>query len=161
MLYGGNTFKIRVTGDCGSNLLSFSSDKRKKMRKIIIVLGPMGVSGPNSDVARMDPKLWDGVFGSLSMLGVIAEQPKRRPQHARIQTNEEKALQEWVAYLTPILKYLSQTVPGEARIVVDANGEEETARVVEKIMPGRCRFQQLRVADPIFKRENFSLGSES
>ena len=63
---------------------------------------------------------------------------------------------EWAAWLTPILEYLSRALAKEALIVVDANEEEDTVRIVESIMPRRCRFQELRAADFIFRRRDFS-----
>ncbi|KAK3944561.1 hypothetical protein QBC46DRAFT_337602, partial [Diplogelasinospora grovesii] len=68
--------------------------------------------------------------------------------------------EEWAAWSTPILDYLSRALAREASIVVDANKEEEdTVQIAENIMPRRCRFQELRAADLIFRREDFSLES--
>jgi hypothetical protein len=75
MLYGGNVFAVNIHGDGQLNLVRlFSSETREKMRKVILVLRPRGVSG-----FCMDPKIWDGILGNLSMLGVIAEEPQPLP----------------------------------------------------------------------------------
>ncbi len=68
-------------------------------------------------------------------------------------------MEEWVAWITLILEYLSRVLPRAAQIVADANKEEDTIQIMEKVMPGRCRFQELRTADFIFRRGDFSLES--
>lgn len=47
----------------------------------------------------------------------------------------------------------------ESQIVVDADDKEETVQTVENVMPGLCRFQQLPLADMVFKRGAYSLES--
>jgi len=160
MLYGGNTFTVNVHGDGQLNLVRlFSSETREKMRKMILVLRPMGVSYRPGFC--MDQKIWDGVLGSLSILGVIAEQPEPPSPSAWPRVEPEDVFEEWTAWLTPILEYLGRALPRSAQIVVDANKEEDTVQILEKAMPGRCRFQRLRAADSIFRRGEFSLESGS
>ncbi|KAF2465450.1 uncharacterized protein BDR25DRAFT_378606 [Lindgomyces ingoldianus] len=158
MLYGGNTFTVNVHGDGQSSLVGlFSSETREKMRKMILVLRPMGVSYHPGFC--MDPKIWDGVLGSLSILGVIAEQPEPPSPYAWPRVEPEDVFEEWTVWLTPILEYLGQALPRTAQIVVDANKEEDTVHILEKVIPGRCHFQRLRAADSIFRRGEFSLES--
>ncbi|KAF1994259.1 hypothetical protein P154DRAFT_448000 [Amniculicola lignicola CBS 123094] len=155
MLYGRNTFRVKVDGDGQLNLLRlFSSETREKMRRMILVLRPMGVSyGPSF---CMDPKVWDGVLGSLSVIGFIVEQPS---PYASPRVGPEDVFEKWTAWLTPILEYLGRALPRTAQIVVDANKGEDTVHIVENAMPGRCHFQRLRAADSIFRRGEFSLES--
>jgi hypothetical protein len=63
------------------------------------------------------------------------------------------------AWLTPILEYLNRILPSSTQLVVDANEEEHTVQIVTKVMPGRCSFQQLRMANFIFRRGESSLES--
>lgn len=159
MLYGGNTFTVNVHGDGELNLVElFSSETREKMRKMILMLRPMGVS--YCPGFCMDRKIWDGVLGSLSILGVIAEQPETPSPYAWPRVEPEDVLKEWTAWLTPILEYLGRALSKTAQIVVDANKEEDTLNILEKVMPGRCHVQRLRSADFIFRRGEFSLESE-
>ena len=159
MLYGGNTFTVNVHGNGQSNLAGlFSLETREKMRKMIVVLRPMGVS--YRPEFCMDRKIWDGVLGSLSVLGVIAEQPEPPSPYELPRVEPEDAFEKWTTWLIPILEYLGQALPRTAKIVVDANKKEDTVKILEKVMPGRCRFQRLRAADSIFRRGEFSLESE-
>ncbi|KAK4149311.1 hypothetical protein C8A00DRAFT_38091 [Chaetomidium leptoderma] len=132
MLYGGSIFKVHVHGDGQGDLTRFSPKRREKMRRIILVLRPKGTSYRPGFCMR--PEHWDGVLGSLSMLGVIAEQPTP-PPHAWPSVRREDCLAEWKAWLTPILEYLGRVVSSEARIVVDANKEEDTIQMVATALP--------------------------
>jgi hypothetical protein len=67
----------------------------------------------------------------------------------------EDVFREWAAWLSPILEYMSQVIPQTADIVVDANMEDRTARMVEGTIPGRCRFLQLPAGDYIFRRGQY------
>lgn len=158
MLYGGNTFAVNVHGDGHLNLVGlFSPETREKMRKMILVLRPMGVSYRPGFC--MDQKSWDGVLSSLSILGVIAEQPQPPSTYALPREEPKDVFEEWTAWLRPILEYLGRALPRTTRIVVDANKEEGTVQILEEMMPGRCRFQRLRAADSIFRRGEFSMES--
>lgn len=153
MLYGGNTFKVNVHSNGQLNIGGlFSSDAREKMRKMILVLRPMGVSYHPGFC--MDQKIWDSALGNLSILGVIAEQPEP-PPHAFPRVEPEDVSEKWTAWLTPILEYLGRALPRTAQIVVDANKKENTFQIFGKAMPGRCRFQRLRAADSTFRRGEF------
>ena len=155
MLYGKNTFIINVHGDGQSKLARlFSSETRENMRKMILVLRPMGVSYHPG--FYMDRKIWDGVLSSISILGIIAEQPKSPPLDTQPRVELEDVFEEWTTWLIPILEYLGKALPRTAQIVVDANKKEDTTQIVKKVMPGRCHFQRLRAADLIFERGEFS-----
>jgi hypothetical protein len=118
----------------------------------------MGISyRPNFS---MDRRIWDGVLGKISILGVIAEQPKPPSPNAWPRVEPEDVFKEWTTWLTPIMEYLGRALPTTAQLVVDANKEKATTDALEKAMPGRCRFELLRAADFIFKRGEFSPDSE-
>jgi hypothetical protein len=158
MLYRLNTFTVNVHSNGQSELATlFSSETREKMRKMILVLQPTGSSYDPS--FRMDRKIWGGVLGKLTVLGVVAEQPHPSPDIWPRET-QENVLREWTAWLTPIMEYLGQALPKTCQLVVDANKEEHTTDILEKLMPGRCRFQRLRAGDAIFNRGEFSQESE-
>lgn len=154
ILYGGNTFTFNVHHDGQSDLVRlFTPETREKMRKMIVVLRPMGIS--YYPKFRMERQFWDGVLGNLSILGIIIEQPSSPVSFAWATVKPEDVLKEWTAWFTPILEYLGQALPGTAQIIVDANKEQDTIHVVEKVMPGRCCLQRLRAADSIFRRGKF------
>ncbi|OAA59111.1 hypothetical protein SPI_06313 [Niveomyces insectorum RCEF 264] len=162
MLYGGNTFKVDVHRDNHWALARLSRPAaRGQLRKMLLVFRPMGVSYRPGFV--MDPTVWDGVLGRLSSLWIVAAQPEPSSpsQHGhghehgqeRLQAGPaDDAFEAWTRWLTPNLEYLGRALPGTAQIVVDANEEGDTVRMVERVLPGRCRFQQLRAADFIFQR---------
>lgn len=157
MLYGGNTFEVILHGDGQSDLARlFNPELRKKMRKILLVLRPMGVSYQPS--FRMDPSVWTDVFDGLVILGIIAEQPEPPTSYQWPQIDPGE-FEEWKTWLTSIMEYLTHAVPDTARIVVDANREEDTEDIIRRFMPERCQFQCLRAADFIFKRRPYSLES--
>ncbi|KAK0763399.1 hypothetical protein N5P37_002776 [Trichoderma harzianum] len=124
---------------------------------MVLILRPMGVSYHRD--FHMDPNIWDGILGNLSILGVIAEQPESLSLREWPKAEAENALEEWTAWITPIFEYLGRALHRETKIVVDANEEKETVQVLEKAIPGRSRFQRLPMADIIFKRGRFSLES--
>ncbi|UKZ80055.1 hypothetical protein TrVFT333_007820 [Trichoderma virens FT-333] len=155
MLYKENTFQVKLHGD-GQFILanSFSPNARENIRKLILILRPMGVSYDRD--FRMDPNVWDNILGNISIIGIVAEQPSllEWPKEEL-----ENALEEWTAWITPIVEYLGRSLNSEAKIVVDANDEERTVKVPEQAMPGRCSFQKFPMADVIFKRGRYSLQS--
>lgn len=158
MLYGGNTFQVNIHGDGQCTLAHlFNSKTREKIRKMVLILRPRGVSYHRN--FHMDPNIWDGILGNLSILGVIAEQPESLSLGEWPKAEPEDALEEWTAWITPIFEYLDRALHRETKIVVDANDEKETVQVLEKAIPGRSRFQHLPMADIIFKRGRFSLKS--
>ena len=53
MLYGGDTFKVIVHGNGTADLTMFSPERREKMRKVLLVLRPIGISYRPG--FRMDP----------------------------------------------------------------------------------------------------------
>ncbi|KAI5862442.1 P-loop containing nucleoside triphosphate hydrolase protein [Durotheca rogersii] len=144
MMYGGNTFAVLLHGDGQSELGQyFGPETREKMRKMILHLRPTGVS--YHPKFRMDPEIWDPVLANLSVVGLIAEQPEGEDQ-----------FEKWRMWLTPISEYLGRALPASARIVVDADGKEGAAHVLESVVPGCCRFQRLRAADRVFERGEFT-----
>jgi hypothetical protein len=158
MLYGGNTFEVILHGTGQSDLARlFNPDLRKKMRKILLVLRPMGVSYQPS--FRMDPGIWNAIFDGLVILGIIAEQPEPSTSYQWLQVDPGRDFEEWKPRLASIMGFIAHAVPDTARIVVDANREGDTENIIRRFMPERCQFQCLQAADVIFKRRAYSLES--
>ncbi|KAM6485699.1 hypothetical protein HDV62DRAFT_387132 [Trichoderma sp. SZMC 28011] len=138
----------------GQTKLAKLPKARENIRKMILILRPTQAFY-NPDF-RMDPSIWDSILGNLSMLGIIAEQPSKTE---RAEDEDENALEKWITRITPICDYIGQSLNREAEVVVDANDEEKTVKVLEKAIPGRCRFQNFSMADVIFRRGRYSLKS--
>ena len=139
MFYGGNTFEISICRDGQEEFAKFGSKQREMIRKLNLVMRSTALS-IHPDF-RMDPQVWDRPLGNLSRLAVIAEQP-----------NWEGRREKWMASFTVVLEYLRRALSSATQVVVDANGKEETIRVVEIVMPGRCHLQELPEGDVWFKR---------
>jgi hypothetical protein len=155
MLYGDNTFEVILHGDGQLDLARrFKPVTREKMRNILLVLRPMGVSYHPG--FRMDQEVWTSTLDGLLRLGIIAEQPEPPHPHSWPEIEPGRVVEEWKAWLILIFEFLARLVPATAEIVVDANGEGDTIRVIEKIIPERCQFRHLRAADFIFRRGTYS-----
>lgn len=151
MLYGGNVFQVALHGSGESDLARlFSPETRRKMRKILLVLRPMGVS--YTPGFRMDTNVWDCVLGNLKVLGIVAEQPMKDSSPFADEGRWSRAIDEWAAWLKPILAYLNQVVPKEVDTVADANKQEATVEMISTTLAERCRFQQFPSADLTFRR---------
>lgn len=81
ILYGDNSFEVILHGEGQSDLARhFKPVIREKMRNILLVLRPMGVSYHPG--FRMDKEVWTSTLDGLLRLGIIAEQPEP-PHHIR------------------------------------------------------------------------------
>ncbi|PNP45380.1 hypothetical protein THARTR1_10931 [Trichoderma harzianum] len=138
----------------GQTKLAKLPKAREKIRKMILIVRPTrAFYNPNF---RMDPNIWNSILGNLSMLGIITEQPSKTERH---EEELENAPEKWISRITPICDYIGRSLSREAEVVVDANDEEKTVEVLEKSIPGRCRFQHFSMADVIFRRGRYSLES--
>ncbi|KAJ4854720.1 uncharacterized protein T069G_10278 [Trichoderma breve] len=157
ILYDDATMLIGLHS-IGQTKLAKLPKAREKIRKMILILRPTRTFY-NPDF-RMDPNIWDSILGNLSILGIIAEQPPiiESPEE-ELENDLENDLEEWITWITPICDYIGRSLSREAEVVVDANDEEETVNVLEKAIPGRCRFQNFSMADVIFRRGRYSLES--
>lgn len=74
VLYSNNAFKIILHGRGEYHLkMIFCKANRRRIRHIMLVLRPMGVSYcPNF---RMDTAMWDTILPHLRTLWIVAEQP--------------------------------------------------------------------------------------
>ncbi|KAL6818131.1 hypothetical protein GGI42DRAFT_347386 [Trichoderma sp. SZMC 28013] len=153
ILYDDATMLVGLQSN-GQTKLAKLPKAREKIRKMILILRPTR-DFYNLDF-QMDPNIWDSILGNLLMLGIIAEQPSKIERPGK---ELENALEEWITRITPICDYIGQSLSREAEVVVDANDEERTVKVLEKAMPGRCRFQNFAMADVIFRRGRYSLES--
>lgn len=153
ILYDDATMLIGLSST-GQTKLAKLPKAREKIRKMILILRPTRAFY-NPDF-RMDPNIWNSILGNLSILGIIAEQPSKTESP---EGEKENALEKWITRITPVCDYIGHSLNREAEVVVDANDEEKTVKVLEKAIPGRCRFQNFSMADVIFRRGRYSLKS--
>ena len=127
----------------------FSPETREHFRKMILVLTSDTLCD-GADI-KMNPTVWDQLLKNLSILGLVIESPE-----SWISDYEEK---NWTAWLTITLEYINRASSTEMKIVADTNKMAEATQIVEKAMPGRCNFQNLRDGDKIFERAEYSYAS--
>ncbi|KAM0514558.1 hypothetical protein ACHAPE_006854 [Trichoderma viride] len=158
MLYAENTFQINIHDDNESTLTDLLSSKtRQKIRKMVLILRPSGVS--YRPKFRMDPDFWDGILGNLQVLAVVTEQPDIFYQEWFKVATLEEVLAKRIAWITPIFECLHRALNRDAKIMVDANNGQKTVETIKEALPGRCHFQQLPIADFIFGRGKFASAS--
>ncbi|KAI1073066.1 hypothetical protein LB507_008981 [Fusarium sp. FIESC RH6] len=150
MIYRSVTLTVDICDGGEAYMASvFSLETREHFRKMILVV----TSDTLCDGAdfEMNPKVWDQVLKNLSILGIVIEPPE-----SWISYYEEK---NWTAWLTTTLEYINRATSTEMKIVADTNKMAEATQIVEKAMPGRCNFQNLRDGDKIFERAEYSYAS--
>lgn len=149
MLYAKNTFKVHVheTGEEDLKILASKRNRDGKLRKMVWFLRSCGASY-HPDF-RLDTGFWDGLLGNLSTFGLVVELPR----HSLYETwkDWEDRCEEWKAWVTPLLQYLGRAILKTVLVVVDASQQKKMIKIVETVMPGRCRFQDLLSGDPVFE----------
>lgn len=140
VLYGSTSFMIGIYRDEEEYMEQrFSLETREHFRKMILSFR-IEDHFPFVDV-RLNPKIWDMIFSNLSKLGIIVEQPE--PWKGFL------ALWEWKARLTSTLEYINRAVPDKTEIIADTKEKAEATQIVERMMPGRCKFQKLLNGDSV------------
>ncbi|KAJ9419275.1 hypothetical protein QL093DRAFT_2356822 [Fusarium oxysporum] len=143
MLYRSITFTVDICDDGEAYLASlFSLETREHFRKMILVLRSEGLC--YRDDFHMNPKIWTS----------FSPEPSTPYELGMVDSDGVK--EKWIAWLTPILEYISQAIPNDIKVVADTNQMTEATRIVERAIPGRCNFQNLRDGDKIFRRAEYS-----
>lgn len=152
MIYRSITLTVDICDGGEACLASvFSLETREHFRKMILVITCNKLcDGADFD---MNPTIWNQLFKNLSILGIVIEQPE--PWILDLYDERES----WTAWLTTALEYINQATSTEMKIVVDTNKMTEATQIVEKAMPERCNFQNLRDGDKIFERAEYSYAS--
>jgi hypothetical protein len=157
VLYGDNAFKIILHGGGEYHLKTiFCEANRRRIRHIMLVLRPMGVSYcPNF---RMDTAMWDTILPHLRTLGIVAEQPLEGDHYWNGRTFMEK-MKEWIEWLTPILECLAKTLSTKSAVLVDVDEREETGKLIQKYLLHGYQQTRTKTGDFVFKRGEFSVES--
>lgn len=151
-LYRRNTFMVYANKDGESAIAMFHPTRRRRMRKIALVIRFSRASSRLGFI--MNPQIWDSVVDDLPNLWIIAQQPT--PPPSPYDQMPSSVMKEWKALLMPTLEYLNRSLPESTRIIIDVDNKEETAELMEEAMPKRYLFRELKSADVIFHRGNFS-----
>ncbi|KAK3385338.1 hypothetical protein B0H63DRAFT_181689 [Podospora didyma] len=159
ILYAENIFLVEMHND-GQKLLGrlFSPERRDKMRKLVLLLQPKGPY--YIPTFRFDPSVWYTTLSKLSMLGIVAEQP--RPSALVLGKDDDfdelrNLTDQWMKWLHLAMEHLLRMVPKgpkATKIMVDANNAKATMAALQAMMPPalRSEFRTLRLADGIFDR---------
>ncbi|GKU07790.1 gpi ethanolamine phosphate transferase [Fusarium langsethiae] len=159
MLFRSITFTVDICDDSEAYLASlFSVETREHFRKMILVLTSEGLRYRAN--CYLDPEIWDKLFSNLSTLGILVEQPRHSTPYELGLVDSDDVKEKWIAWLTPTLEYINQAVPNEIKVAADTNQMAEATRIVERAMPGRRNFQNLRDSDKIFGRAEYSYQSD-
>ncbi|GKU08523.1 gpi ethanolamine phosphate transferase [Fusarium langsethiae] len=155
MLYRTITFTVDIRDGGEAYLASmFSAETREHFRKMILVLTFESLRF-GADY-HLNPKIWDKLFSNLSALGIIVEQPEPSTPYELGMVDSDDVKEEWIAWLTSTLEYINQAIPNETKVIADTNQMVEATQIVERAIPGRCNFQNLRDGDKIFGRAEYS-----
>lgn len=157
VLYGDNVFKVILHGGGEYDLKTiFCEANKRRIRHIMLVLRPMGVSySPNF---RVDTAMWDTILPHLRTLWIVAEQPLEDDHYWNGHTVMEK-MKEWIEWLTPILECLAKTLSTKSTVLVDVDEREETGKLIQKYLLHGYRQMRTKTGDFVFKRGEFSIES--
>lgn len=158
ILYGENVFKMHLNGGGEAALKdNFTKANAQRMRYLLVVARPMGVSYGPEDIP--DDALWSAILPHLKWLRIVAEQPLEAGHYYNAPTLEQD-LDHWFKWIRPFLVCFSQHLLGQTVVEVDDDGRTDTRKLVEECLGnGYRKVQCHRAGDFIFKRGQFSLES--
>lgn len=157
VLYGQHVFVARIHGEDHKKLAGLSIANLRRIRRLRIVAQPMGISyGPDQFV--FDVQMWRPLLEGLSQLCIVAQQPLEARGYFGAPTFTED-MDEWLAWLGPILENLSKAVSGYTCIGLDADESLETTALMDRYFAARYQNVKTRTGDLCFKRGIFSLQS--
>lgn len=158
VLYGENIFQLRLDG-AGEYCLrkNFSKENRQRMRCLLVVAQPMGVSFND---AVPDDALWSSILPHLKAFRLVAQQPLESAGYDNAPTLEQE-VDGWVKWIRPFLECFGRHLPSGGTVVdVDDDDRKETSELVKECLPNGCRKVRCRlVGDLLFKRWRFSIES--
>ncbi|PGH11019.1 hypothetical protein AJ80_07295 [Polytolypa hystricis UAMH7299] len=163
ILYGENFFKIYLNFD-GEHWLrnKFTEGNIRKMRHVQVIAVSAGTSyflDQAHQIPTPDNALWATVFANLKTLQIVAEQPLDTTGDNNALAPEEnvKYFLEWLAaWLQCFSRHL---MPG-THIEVDDCCRKETSKLIKEYLPDGYQNIRCRTGDLVFKRGDFSPGSE-
>lgn len=153
VLYGENVFKVVLHGGRPNILSQFAPANRQRIRRLQLVLRPMGVS--YGSPLNLDSQIWPPILANLAKLCIVAQQPLE-PRHYYNAPSLEQDMDEWLTWLKPVLEYVNQYVSSGTVVEVDDDDREETSELVKECLPNGYRKVQTRTGDLCFMRGEFS-----
>ncbi|KAI0377880.1 hypothetical protein F5Y04DRAFT_171137 [Hypomontagnella monticulosa] len=157
ILYGFNTFIIRVHGGAHDKLHKFGASNIQRIRFLKLVAQPMGVCYPVP--IKFDSLIWDSLLTDLIQFSLIVQQPLQARGYHGI-SSLEKEIRIWVTWLTPILRYLAGNIPERTTVGVDDNDLVETDGLMREFFRFGYAKVQTEIGDKIFKRSLLSMEPE-
>lgn len=153
LLYGRNLFIVHVHGGAHNKLLNFGSFNIRRIRSLRLVAQPMGICFPKP--VQFDSRLWIPLLTDLSQLCLVVQQPLQAMSYYNAPRLEED-MQEWIAWLEPILRYLARNITEKTIVGIDDNKLVETGDVIQKYFCSGYERVQTVTGDRISKTGMFS-----
>jgi hypothetical protein len=157
ILYGENIFKLWL--NAGDELYlrkNFSEANWRRMRHLLLVAQPMGVSYTPGRVP--DNALWASILPGLRTLRIVAEQPLQPGGYFNAPTLKQET-DRWVNWIRPFYECFGQHLSTGAIVEVDDDGRETTSELAKCLPDGYRKVQCHLIGDLIFKRGHFSIES--
>ena len=153
-LYGENIFKLNIhEGDEYHLRKNFSEQNIRRMRYLLVIAVPMGVSygrkkGP-------DNILWSWILPNLKVFRLLALEPSVAGLRWSVATPAQE--EEWAEWIKPYLECFGQHLQSKTSVEVDVDDRKETAELIQQCLPNgyekvRCRL----LGDYLFKRGHFT-----
>ena len=158
LLYGENIFELHLHGE-GEYFLrkNFSERNRRRMRYILVIAQPMGVSFKPGQ--EPDNALWSSTLPNLKVLRLVAQQPLTAAGYYNAPTLEQE-MDRWVEWIKPFLECFGQYLRSTIVVEVDDNDTKETSELVKECLWNNYRKVRCHLAgDLIFQRGHFSIES--
>lgn len=107
----------------------------QRIRRLCIVVRSMWLLVPDRQPMAFDPELWHPPLEGLQQLSIVAQQPLAHRGYYgpsfEAPTFEEQ-LDNWTAWLDPVLEYFSTHISKETVVSVDADNLPETTAVMDR-----------------------------
>jgi hypothetical protein len=158
VLYGCNTFRCIIHGDGGYCLKKhFSEANRRKIRKLEVVLRPMGCFYAPGKM--LDSGLWSPILEGLTHFSIVAQQPLS-PGTYWFGGSFEEDMRRWIDWAGPMLEFLASRLSGDCQIYIDDDEKEETSALVKQCFSRGYQKVRTRHGDFCFYRGYYALESE-
>lgn len=153
VLYGDNIFQVLLHGGSQNILSRFAPANRERIRHLLLVLRPMGVSyGRPLD---LDAHIWPSILPKLIKLCIVAQQPLE-PAHYLNDPIFAQQMDDWLSWIQPILEYLNRYVPSRTILEIDDDNRQETSELLRQCLSNGFRKVRTRTGDECFRRGSFT-----
>ncbi|KAB5577495.1 hypothetical protein GE09DRAFT_1260136 [Coniochaeta sp. 2T2.1] len=155
VLYGENTFRIIVGPrfDAEDFKSKFPKEKRGRIRRLELIYKQFGTFAGDVPECWMPTFIWQDIIPNVMKLTVVFEQPTGDLiQHGRgCKRSVEDQMKLWCAELPPLLNDLGGLLPATAKIHVDVNRKNVTARLFMKHLGRPFKYWRTRTGYRLFR----------